>query len=329
MLDGGGDMPKTIYGQGKANSSLRKREFAVSESDHNEWLTLLPACEGSPAEESRLRKMMAALREFLPAEAEAEALDASVAATIVDYAERVDGGCDSADAWASVVCEVFEDLGVTLEADEAEVVGALRKSGALVKRPPPLPPPRAGDPVLAVLEEDGEWHAAVIAEEDVEGSQTPPTPSGTGAQCAGCMVVRFVQWPKQQLTKRQHVVPLGAAVTPEDEQGGGEGGEGGSRGGEGTCELCERRMALTFHHLVPKATHCRYIGRALPEGLPETASATKSFFGQYGVRICSACHAVVHRHAPNAVLAAKFNTLERLMEAPSIAKWVEYAGRRG
>ena len=33
---------------------------------------------------------------------------------------------------------------------------------------------------------------------------------------------------------------------------------------EGICELCEREMPLTFHHLFPKATHERIATHGLP-----------------------------------------------------------------
>ena len=71
--------------------------------------------------------------------------------------------------------------------------------------------------------------------------------------------------------------------------------------------------------------HSKYVGRFVPPGLPEDAVPTKMYLNSYGLMVCRACHSVIHRHAPNAVLALKFNTLERLLDAPSIAKWVDYA----
>ena len=240
-------MGKKLYGQGKSNGSLRKREHVSSEDDAG-WLTLQPAREGTPAEDERLSKMEAALHDLVP--------DVDIAASIVAYAAASDS-CDSADAWSAVVSECLDDAGVTLseDTDVMDVVNTLRKCGALVNLPPPLPPPREGDAVLAVLSEDGEWHAAIVAEEPASGG--------------GALLVRFVQWPKLQRTPRKDVVSL-ASVAADD------GAEDDADGrGEGTCELCLRCIALTFHHLVPKSTHSKYVGKALPPGLPDEACCAK------------------------------------------------------
>ena len=303
-------MGKTLYGRGKATNS-RKRQSAVAEDDEGDWLTLAPAPEGSAAEETRQKKMASALSEF--------SVDAGMgdvlAASVVEY-ERTAGGCDSFDAWVPLMSEVCCDMGITLaETDEddgpnaEDLVRALQKCGTLVNQPPPLPPPRAGDPVLAVLEEDGEWHAAVIAEDTLTTGSGPPI-----------IVVRFLEWPKVQRTKRSNVVPLAAAAGDDDDDDGAD-----ADGGEGACEMCARRMRLTFHHLVPRSTHNKYVGRAVPAGLPDDAVPTKIYLGSYGIMVCRPCHCVIHRHAPNAALATKYNTLESLLEAPSIAKWVAYA----
>ena len=303
-------MGKALYGQGKASNS-RKRETLVADGEAD-WLTLTPAVEGSKAEDARSKKMSAALGAFTDEAGMSDAL----AASLVEYS--TDGTCDSMDAWTSTVAELFNDMGITLadDDDDAEqpsagsVVHALCKCGALVNTPPPLPPPRIGDPVLAVLEEDGEWHAAMIESEPVAQGSGPPL-----------LVVRFLEWPKVQTTKRANVVPLAAAIGDDGDDDDDDDGEGG----EGECVMCARRLKLTFHHLVPKATHSKYVGRFVPPGLPEDAVPTKMYLNSYGLMVCRACHSVIHRHAPNAVLALKFNTLERLLDAPSIAKWVDYA----
>lgn len=289
--------------------------------------------------------MAAALRELavdVPPDA--------MASSIVEYSlDAVDGMCDSAEAWTAVVCEVCSDLGVLLKmeeehVDEAEeeahlsasdIIAALQKCGALQNRPPPLPAPRTGDPVLAVLDEDGEWHAAVVAEAAgeaaaVAAAREPADGGGGDSSSRGgppTIVVRFLEWPKLQRTKRVNVVPL-AAATADDADDDDDDAPVRRGCGEGACELCDRRMALTFHHLVPRATHARYVGKAVPPGLPPDATPTRLYLGSYGVMLCRPCHSVVHRHAPNAVLAQRFNSLERLQGADSIAKWVTYARSR-
>lgn len=259
---------------------------------------------------------------------------AAIAASIVEYSLGVDGGCDSADAWSAVVSEVCSDVGAPLDLDgpdddeptgptAEEVVAALCRSGALVNRQPPLPPMRPGDPALAVLDEDGEWHAAVIADEAAAAGGGFATAAAADGSSVPGVLVRFLEWPKLQRTKRAHVVPMAACLADDDE----EDGEGGACG-EGACELCGWGTRLTFHHLVPKSTHAKYVGKSVPPGLPQDAVPTKHYLGGYGVRLCRPCHSVVHRHAPNSVLARCCNTLDSLREADSIAKWVAYARRR-
>ena len=63
-------------------------------------------------------------------------------------------------------------------------------------------------------------------------------------------------------TRRQHVVPLAAVVSDDGDDGGGGGGERRT----GACEMCSRHLRLTFHHLVPKATHSKCAGKRLPIG---------------------------------------------------------------
>lgn len=56
---------------------------------------------------------------------------------------------------------------------------------------------------------------------------------------------------------------------------------------DGECELCGRQLQLTFHHLVPKMTHPRYLGKALPADVADAAMGaglepepTKSFLNR-------------------------------------------------
>ena len=79
-------------------------------------------------------------------------------------------------AWLGVLIELFSDFGVVLGseedvegADEAERAGAtdllhaLRRRRVVVDEPPPPPPLAEGARVLAVLDEDGAWPAALPA----------------------------------------------------------------------------------------------------------------------------------------------------------------------
>ena len=324
-------MGKKLYGSANTKS-LRKRPtrgtetYGDTDDDDGEscgWLTLAPAAT-SALEDAREKKMELALGEAFADNANAIAL----AGSLVEYGTSA----DNRESWIGVIEEMFTDAGLplslatdTTDVDEvedapptaAEVVDALCKRNVLVTKPPPLPDPREGDPVLALLDEDGEWHAAVIAAVEDGGRQ---------------LIVRFLQWAKLQPTARKHVVPLAAVADEEfesdddgtDQQEERQRDAAGRK--VGACCLCSRAMQLTFHHLIPKQLHKRYLGgRALPKGLPTDAEPTRSFLGQYGIMICRPCHSVVHRSAPNAILAERFCTLETLREAPAVAKWIAYA----
>ena len=120
------------------------------------------------------------------------------------------------------------------------LLASLRRHRVVCTEPPPPPPLRAGSAVLAVLEEDGEWHGATV-------EKVVPAPSGEGPPV---VVVRFNEWAKVQETKRTQVVALTEVADDE-----------GATERDGCCELCGRQMKLTFHHLVPKETHGRYPGK--------------------------------------------------------------------
>lgn len=85
------------------------------------------------------------------------------------------------------------------------------------------------------------------------------------------------------------------------------------------CELCERKMPLTSHHLLPRSEHDRLVKRGrftLEECRTRIA------------RLCRPCHSAVHRAAPLAALAEQYNTVERLLELDEVAKFARWASRQ-
>ena len=60
---------------------------------------------------------------------------------------------------------------------------------------------------------------------------------------------------------------------------------------EGTCEMCERELLLTFHHLIPKDVHATYLKKRLPRGIE--GEPTRGFLNTYGSMICRKCHNMV------------------------------------
>lgn len=101
---------------------------------------------------------------------------------------------------------------------------------------------------------------------------------------------------------------------------------------DGCCELCDREIRRTFHHLVPKETHNRYLKRSrLPANLEayvtpdgNRAECTRSWLGGHGIMICGACHGSIHRAETNKTLAEEYNTLERILSHPKIRAFAEY-----
>lgn len=117
---------------------------------------------------------------------------------------------------------------------------------------------------------------------------------------------------------------------PDDVGGDGVDGDDDEDVDDGACELCERVVNRTFHHLVPKETHNRYLGRgSLPANLTHEdgvrgAVCTRAWLNVHGIKVCRTCHSSIHSAERNAVLAEEFNTLARLLEHPKIYAFAKY-----
>lgn len=105
---------------------------------------------------------------------------------------------------------------------------------------------------------------------------------------------------------------------------------------DGTCELCERDVRRTFHHLIPKETHSKYLKKkTLPGNIKNIAtdigidsSMSKVWLNTYGTMICSSCHSAVHSAASNEDLAENHNTVELLLEHPKILAFAKYNSKQ-
>lgn len=85
-----------------------------------------------------------------------------------------------------------------------------------------------------------------------------------------------------------------------------------------SCCLCQRQVALTFHHLIPKKVHRR-----------------KRFQKAYtreqlnvGIHICRRCHNGIHRLYDEMTLAQQYNTLQALQEDPAIQRHVQWVAKQ-
>jgi len=176
------------------------------------------------------------------------------------------------------------------------VIDDLCRKRVLVR---PEPKIEVGALVFALLAEDDEWHEAVVQAALGEAS----------------FRVLFLEYGKPQETAAANIRPMEAVVD-----------DGAEDAQEGKCEMCGQHRLLTFHHLIPKDTHPTYLKKRLPVGIE--GEPTRGFLNTYGTMVCRHCHSVIHRLAPNDVLAKEYNTLQKLLDEPSIQRWVQWASQQ-
>jgi hypothetical protein len=85
------------------------------------------------------------------------------------------------------------------------------------------------------------------------------------------------------------------------------------------CELCHREVGfLTQHHLIPRTTHKRKKRR---EGF------TQEELNRV-IWICAPCHKNIHAVLTEKELAEDFNTIEKLLAFPAIAKFTAWVRKQ-
>lgn len=124
--------------------------------------------------------------------------------------------------------------------------------------------------------------------------------------------------------------------------------------GEDECELCERYIKLTRHHLIPRSTWKR-IGpqlanaanafekgdveqahRILGEGFIHLESELTNGLHKKSIKclmqrtcnICRNCHSAIHSTYDNMILATKYNTVEKLISDDSIYNFCKWASKQ-
>lgn len=90
------------------------------------------------------------------------------------------------------------------------------------------------------------------------------------------------------------------------------------------CELCDRPMFLTIHHLFPRSEH-DYFLRHPPADLPLTK---QDLLVNYRAWLCRPCHSAVHRIATNRELGTLYWSLELLMGNEELRRWVGYVSKQ-
>lgn len=88
---------------------------------------------------------------------------------------------------------------------------------------------------------------------------------------------------------------------------------------EKRCELCEREVGFrTQHHLIPRTTHRRKKRR---DGL------TQEELNRV-IWICAPCHKNIHAVLTEKELAEEFNSLEKLLCFPAIARFTAWVKKQ-
>jgi 5-methylcytosine-specific restriction endonuclease McrA len=84
------------------------------------------------------------------------------------------------------------------------------------------------------------------------------------------------------------------------------------------CALCLRKVALTFHHLIPKKVHRRTYFRK---------HVSRDVLAQ-GIYVCRKCHSGIHQVYDEMLLAKEFNTLQKLSASQELARHVAWVSRQ-
>jgi len=80
------------------------------------------------------------------------------------------------------------------------------------------------------------------------------------------------------------------------------------------CQVCERHVRLTRHHLFPRETH-----KALIRKGHEKSSLIQT------VSICRMCHSTIHRFFSNDELSSRFYTIDLLLSDDRFYKYARWA----
>lgn len=242
-----------------------------------------------------------------------------LASSLVEMKETSFPGCDSyasSHDWESRLVEWWLQVDEDSAADVQDCTKALEivSEGAfsLYSLPPVVGKFAVRDAVLGLLPQDGEWHPAIILQVLCSNEDSP----GTSPRYQ----VRFVEYGSTQELEQEDI-----AFWEDDDD----------TDDSSNCRICHRTdLRLTFHHLVPRATHSQVSKRKGKQLIPEVESVYqkhKTVKGKprsrhdwlqvYGVMVCRKCHSCVHRVETNTSLAKRYNTLESLLEHPEILKW--------
>jgi len=88
---------------------------------------------------------------------------------------------------------------------------------------------------------------------------------------------------------------------------------------EGVCDLCEREVTTTSHHLIPRQVHSKNWCKRM---------FTKEEMKRSRAELCGDCHPVIHQYFTHAELARLYNTVEKLLGNEKVAKFVAWVSKQ-
>ena len=92
--------------------------------------------------------------------------------------------------------------------------------------------------------------------------------------------------------------------------------------GDDACEMCERVMPLTRHHLIPRS-EWKFFEKRPPAGFRESGRSL-----QETAALCRQCHSAVHLFADERALGERYNTVEALLQQESLAKFAAFQNKQ-
>ena len=88
---------------------------------------------------------------------------------------------------------------------------------------------------------------------------------------------------------------------------------------EGKCELCEREVITTSHHLIPRQIHSKNWCKHM---------FTREEMKGRRADLCGDCHPMVHQYFSHAELGKSYNTVDKLLTHEKVIKFVEWVSKQ-
>ncbi len=79
------------------------------------------------------------------------------------------------------------------------------------------------------------------------------------------------------------------------------------------CEMCERDLPTTSHHLIPKQVHSKNWCKKM---------FTKEDMNKRRANLCRDCHPYLHKKFTHGELAKLYNTIEKILANEKVGKHI-------